>query len=92
MPEQLRLDFEAPIENSNLSEQERLLSLDDGMLRGLYAEKVGLSLRSGRHENPDGTVDKKAIVHAILNPNEERDQIRVIDAEYEGIGDAWSGK
>lgn len=84
MPEQLSLNFDAPISDEPDHAIE-LETLSDAALTQRYQAVIGI--------NPQvRNFDRATILAGLANPTEEIERIRAIDAEYDGIGDVWSRK
>lgn len=71
---QMELNFDSSPEDTyeNMSDQELLEQ---------YALKIKRSLRLGRHMLASGKIDRVAIIKAIMNPEQELDELRAIDQE-----------
>ncbi len=92
MPEQMSFDFEgsapAPVNKEAPNNLEGLATTE---LEKLFNEKVGFdpTMRFLGQEESDRRV---TLIQGILDPKKGRDLVAEWDADYDKIGDAWSGK
>ncbi len=60
-------------------------------LERLFEEKVGFSART-RFVGQSDDLRRAVLIEGILDPKKGKDAVAEWDAEYDKIGDAWSGK
>ncbi len=81
--EQLPLDLGIPADPT--VKERPLEDLEDEELALLYANAVGINPKSR-------LFNRETMITGIQNPAAEKDRLRAIDKEEDGVGDPWSGK